>query len=174
MVSCKHCLREGISVHKPLPFQSVQSAHSQLHVSFTAVPLKSPHTRIFPWFNHFTSSQTLHSFFAFFCSSISNITMINCFSVIPCPFFIPPLHPSTIILPFFPFSLCCYCLPHHLAFPFSLICSERVIYTATTHTEQSSAEQSGEGSLTCQNGHHLRNTTKLFSPLCFIYPSTTH
>lgn len=114
------------------------------------------------------SSQSLPSFFAFFYSSTSNITVINCFSI---SLFVASLLSILLFFSFFPFAVIASLI---ISLSLSLICSERVIYTATTHTEQSRAEQSGEGSLTCQNGHHLRNTTKLFSPLCFIYPSTTH
>lgn len=59
-------------------------------------------------------------------------------------------------------------LIHFFSLSLSLICSESVIYTATSHAEWSRAEQSSEGSLTFQSGHHLRNTTKLFS--LSLYP----
>lgn len=111
-------------------------------------------------------SRYPYSSFLFTLSSswTSNITLINCVS----PSFSSPMRPPLLPSPSPSLSLPLLPPSSSLLLFLSLICSESVIYTATAHAERSRTEQSSEGSLTCQSGHHLRNTTKLFSLL--LYP----
>lgn len=155
---------------------------------FLSHPLKSPHPQMLPYMVQlFCNPLNLHPLSPFLFSPFqtSIITLINCFSFRPILSLSLPLcypsamslyssstssSPSCLLLHLF---LCCYCLHHALSFSFSLICSERVIYTATTHAEWRGAEQSSESSLTCQNGHHLRNTTKNSSSTCSTLSTNT-
>lgn len=100
------------------------------------------------WFYYCTPLRRLNLFsLSPSCSSTSNITLIN--SVSPSlsyPLYLPlcspcVLHSSSISLTI-PLSAVVASLPHPLPFSLSVICSESVIYTATTHAEWSRAEQS--------------------------------
>ena len=179
MVSYKCCLRQAVSLDHT-------RTHAHTHTKALSFSLKGSYcTSSHPFLSHtfFLILNCYHIWFNY-STSLLNPLSPSLFSSLSLPLehlisllstlLLHPSHSFTISLfasqmhapsppvsPHFHLFLCYYCL-RPLPFSFSLICSERVIYTATTHAEWSRAEQSSEGSLTCQNGHHLKNATKLF------------
>lgn len=209
MVSYKLCLRQAVSLdhtrskhrNSVIPsewFMLYVLTPISLSVTFFLHPLKMPCTQLLPCMVQLFHQihLSLQFLFTFSSSWTSNITLINrvsspfLFSHHLCP---PP--PTTTLSS--PVSISSSNVIASIILSlslFSLICSERVIYTATTHAEWSGAEQSSEGSLTRQNpppkkntGITFRNATKcflvffliniyilsIFTPVLFLSPCIT-
>lgn len=161
----------------------VRTVHLHIHFSLTLVLslslIFSDHLILncyHIWFNYSTSALNLLHLSLSLCSTglfalFSSWTLKRLWSTVSLSFShhlaccspsniqAPPPRPN---LPHHLF-LCCYSLPHPLSFSFSLsdLLWECYLYSNNPRrVEQSRAEQSSEGSLTCQSGHHLRNTNK--------------